>query len=117
MSQIRLSPDDLPLIPLTDHDRALHRQLEESVRKYFYQACDGVTQGLLMVCGWKIWIRSDALLLVVTCSDESIRWRVLNNVNPLGTTLRQFSRTAKIRVCPVEAEGTAIEIPVGEISV
>jgi hypothetical protein len=119
MSKIRFLPDDLPPVVFTDRDRTLHHQLEEAVRKYFYEACDGVTQGLLMSLGseWTVLIQAEALILMISCPEQSIHWRVLNNIEPLGNILRQFSPTAKIRVCLSGFSETATEICINGISV
>jgi hypothetical protein len=117
MSQISVSPDDLPPVELTKHDRELHHQLEETVCKYFYEACDGVTQGLLMTCGWRIVIQSHALILAVTCPDQPIQSRVLNNLEPLSIALSAFSPTAKIRIYSEFSRAEPLEIRIDEISV
>ena len=111
------SPDDLPPAEFGQVDQSLQRQLEESVSKHFYEACDGVTQGLLLRCEWHITTSANALTLVILCPDMMTNWRVLNNVVPLGKSLEQFISSAKIQVCPPVGMGTPFEIRVDEISV
>jgi hypothetical protein len=122
MSQFNLSPnalppDDLPPLVWLDRDRQLRQELQAALCKYFYQACDGVTQGLLMLCEWHLLITGEALILVLQCPTQPISWRALNNVEPLGLALRHFSPTAKIRVCPPPDSGDPVEIRIDEISV
>lgn len=112
-----LSPEDLPPTELGQVDKFLQRQLIDAVTKHFYQACDGVTQGLLLRCDWQITAGVDVLVLVIQCPDMMTNWRVLNNVTLLGKALQQFAPSAKIRICPPPELGTPFEIRVDEISV
>ncbi|MDX2241086.1 MAG: hypothetical protein NW224_10420 [Leptolyngbyaceae cyanobacterium bins.302] len=112
-----LSADDLPPNELDQIDKLLQQQLEESVAKHFYESCDGVTQGLLLRCEWHITSMVDALTLEILCPDMMTNWRVLNNVVPLGNTLKQFVPSAKVRICPPPDAGTPFEIRVDEVSV
>ncbi|MDX2232310.1 MAG: hypothetical protein NW220_21935 [Leptolyngbyaceae cyanobacterium bins.349] len=117
MSLPFLSADDQPPVEMGQPDKLLQRQLEECVTKHFYEACDGVTQGLLLRCEWQITSMVDALTLEILCPDMMTNWRVLNNVVPLGNTLKQFVPSAKVRICPPAGTGTPFEVRVDEVSV
>lgn len=117
MNTFFLPPDDLPPAQLSSLDEELRRQLEASTAKHFYEGCDGVTQSVLSSCDWHITSNSSALMLVITCPDMTINWRVLNNIVSIGNQLAQFSGGAKVRICPPEGIGTPFEIRVDEISV
>lgn len=117
MSRPFLPVDDLPPNELGQADTDLQRQLEESVTKHFYEACDGVTQGLLLRCEWRIASIVDALTLEILCPDMMTNWRVLNNVVALGNALKQFVPSAKVRICPPEDMGMPFEVRVDEVSV
>lgn len=117
MSLSFLPADDLPPVEFAPTDKSLQRQLEESVTKHFYEACDGVTQGLLLRCEWRIVSMVDALTLEILCPDMMTNWRVLNNVVPLSNQLKQFVPSAKIRICPPLNTGTPFEVKVAEVSI
>jgi len=117
MSVPFLPVDDLPPNELGQEDKFLQRQLEDSLTKHFYESCDGVTQGLLLRCEWRIAALVDALTLEILCPDMMTNWRVLNNVVVLGNTLKQFVPSAKIRICPPVDMGTPFEVRVSEVSV
>jgi len=116
MSLFSLPADDLPPVETESMDDLLQRQLEESVMKHFYEACDGVTQGLLLRCEWRIASMVDALTLEILCPDMMTNWRVMNNVVPLGNTLKQFVPSAKVRICPPPDAGLPFEVRVDEVS-
>lgn len=116
MSHYSFLPDDLPSPEFGNDDKVLKRCLEESIRRYFYESCDGVMQGLLLRSEWSLTTTSDALTLVILCPDMITNWRVLNNIVPLGNKLGQFVSNAKIRICPPDGMGTPFEIRVDEIS-
>jgi hypothetical protein len=111
-----LPSDDLPPNLTAVSDRQLQRWLEAATGVHFYQACDGVTQGLLLCCEWSI-TTAAGLTLVINCPDQTTNWRVLNNVVALGNRLIRFSTQAKIRICPPEGEGGPVEIRVDEIAI
>ncbi|MEM8615109.1 MAG: hypothetical protein AAGF93_24095 [Cyanobacteria bacterium P01_H01_bin.105] len=100
-----LSPEDLPPDPTTDLDAELKRQFERAICKYFFEACDGSTQSLLMECRWTIRIVR-VVVLTIHCSDQEKNWRVLNRVAILAKYLSQFSTHAKIRVHPPSEMGS-----------
>lgn len=117
MSYCSLPADDLPPAELSESDRLLHHQLEDLMTKYFYESCDGVTQGLLLRCNWHVISHTDALLLEIHCPDMMTNWRVLNNVVPLSNLLKQLVPSAKVRICPPENAGTPFEVRVDEVSI
>lgn len=112
-----LPPDDVPPAELSSLDRVLRQKLEVSIGQRFYQACDGMTQALLMHCDWYVTLQSPAPTLVIACLDQVTNWRVLNRVIPIGKVLEQFASNAKIRVCPPVMMGTPFEIRVDELPV
>lgn len=111
-----LPPDDVPAAEAS-FDRVLRQKLEVSMGQRFYEACDGVTQTLLMNCDWYVTMRSVAPTLVIACPDQLTNWRVLNRVVAIGRILEQFASSAKIRVCPPVSIGTPFEIRVDELPV
>ncbi|MEB3338650.1 MAG: hypothetical protein VKJ46_14370, partial [Leptolyngbyaceae bacterium] len=76
MTQPSLSPDDLPSVQTAQLDISLRRQLEDAISKYFYQSCDGVTQGLLISCEWYVISDARALTLVIECPDMVTHQRI-----------------------------------------
>jgi hypothetical protein len=117
MNPTFLPPEDLPPTSGFELDQKLHRQLEESITKRFYEACDGVVQGLLCQCQWQVTTRASALTLVLTCPNAAVNWRVLNNLIPLASQLARFCPSAKIRVCPPSEVGTPFELWIDEIAI
>jgi len=117
MSLPCLPVDDLPPAEFGQLDQFLQQQLQESLTKHFYESCDGVTQGLLLACEWQVVFRVDALTLEISCPDMMTNWRALNNIVPLGTTLKQFVPSAKVRICPPPDAGAPFEVRVAEVSV
>ncbi|MGD1856944.1 MAG: hypothetical protein ACFB2W_22140 [Leptolyngbyaceae cyanobacterium] len=111
-----LPPEDLPPETTTDIDVELADQLEQSLREYFFEACDGSTQSLLMLCTWSITI-AEVVILNIYCSDQEKNWRVLNRMNTLAKYLSQFSSYAKIRVHPPADMGSPFDMRVDERSV
>lgn len=111
-----LSPEDLPPEATTDLDAELKRQLEGSISQYFFEACDGSTQSLLMTCRWSICM-ADVVILNIYCSDQEKNWRVLNRITTLADYLSRFSPQAKIRVHPPSDAGTPFDMRVDERSV
>jgi hypothetical protein len=112
-----LPPEDLPPTSITAVDETLRCQLEKSVAKRFYEACDGVTQGLLCQCNWHITTQARALTLVIVCSSAAANWRVLHNLVLLANQLARFSPHAKIRICPPPELGTPFELWIDEIAI
>lgn len=112
-----LPPEDLPPVSITAFDQKLCRQLEESLAKRFYEACDGVVQGLLCQCNWHITTKASALTLVIACSDAAANWRVLHNLVLLANQLARFSAHAKIRICPPPEMGAPFELWIDEITI
>ena len=117
MATFNLPPDDSPPAQIEQADRMLRRQLEDVMRKYFYEACDGVTQGLLLSCQWYFTITAEALTLVINCPDQTSNWRILNNAVPLGNILEKFAGSGKIRICPPDPTENPFEMRVDELSI
>lgn len=112
-----LPPEDLPPVSITAFDEKLRRQLEASVAKRFYEACDGVVQGLLCECNWHITTQATALTLVIVCANAAAHWRVLHNLVLLANQLALFSTHAKIRICPPPEFGNPFELWIDELAI
>jgi hypothetical protein len=110
------SDDSHPMQP-TSADIILRQQLEDSISRYFYDACDRTIQNLLSDCRWYVTTHANALTLVIECPDQVINWRVLQKIVPMGTLLYGIVSSAKIRVCPPETQGVPFEMRVDELSV
>ncbi|NDJ23682.1 hypothetical protein GS682_18965 [Nostoc sp. B(2019)] len=110
------SDDSHPIQP-TSADIILRQQLEYSISKYFYEACDRTIQNLLSSCRWYVTTHANALTLVIECPDQVTNWRVLQKIVPMGTLLYGIISSAKIRVCPPESQGVPFEMRVDELSV
>lgn len=115
MTNPSLSPDDLPS-EVTEHDRTLRRQLDESLTQRFAQQCDLYTKSLLSRCDWYVTTYVNAVTLVINCPDSATNWRLLHHVLTLGSLMEQFSQYARIRVCPPLGTGAPFEIRVDERS-
>ncbi len=117
MTHSSLLPDDLSPSNFSAEDRELSRQLEAAARRYFYEACDGVTQALLLNCEWRLVSNAEACRLIVATEDTTTYGRILNNLAPLGTALSHFIPTARIRIFPPDAMGLPFEIRADELSI
>ncbi|OUL34611.1 hypothetical protein BV372_13315 [Nostoc sp. T09] len=109
--------DDSHPMQLTSADIILRQQLEYSISRYFYEACDRSIQNLLSSCRWYVTTHANAMVLVIECPDQVTNWRVLQKIVPMGTLLNQIVSSAKIRVCPPESQGIPFEMRVDELSV
>ena len=111
-----LPSDDLPPTEATQLDKILRFQLERSTGRYFYEACDRITQALLSNCQWYITTDASNLTLVIDCPDIVSYWHIVSNIAQIGNRLERFASSAKIRVYPPSGKGTPFEIGVNEIS-
>lgn len=116
MNQSFLPPDDLPPVQVTQLDRILRRQLEESTGKRFYEVCGRITKVLLSSCEWYVTTNVSGLTLVIACPDITTYWNIVSDIEQIGNRLQRFSSSAQIRVCPPVGKGTPFEIRVDEIS-
>ncbi|MBD2519115.1 hypothetical protein H6G93_29980 [Nostoc sp. FACHB-973] len=112
-----LNGDDSHPVQPTSADIILRQQLEYSISKYFYDACDRTIQNLLSNCRWYVTTHASAMTLVIECPDQVTNWRILQQIVPMGTLLNQIISSAKIRVCPPEGQGVPFEMRVDELSV
>jgi hypothetical protein len=62
-------------------------------------------------------MHTSVLTLVINCPTRHLNWRVLHNMQVIGTTLEKLSETAKIRVCPPISHGSPFEIRVDELPI
>ncbi len=110
-----LPPDDLPPVEVTKQDGMLHMELERSIGRCFYQACDRITQVLLSNCQWYL-TKNATLMLIIDCPDIVSYWHIVSNIPQLGNRLARFANDAKIRVYPPFGKGMPFEIGINEIS-
>ncbi|MBU7583289.1 MAG: hypothetical protein KAF91_10350 [Nostoc sp. TH1S01] len=108
--------DYRPMQP-SSADIILRQQLEHSISKYFYEACDRTIQNLLSHCRWYVTSDASAMTLVIECPDPVTNWRVLQQIVAMGSLLQSIVSSAKIRVCPPESQGIPFEMRVDEIAV
>lgn len=108
--------DSHPMQP-TSADIILRQQLEDSISRYFYDACDRTIQNLLSNCRWYVTTHANVLTLVIECPDQVTNWRILQQIVPMGTLLYGIVSSAKIRVCPPESQVVPFEMRVDELSV
>ncbi|MEA5621008.1 hypothetical protein VB711_24695 [Cronbergia sp. UHCC 0137] len=111
-----LPPDDLPPSQVTKEDGMLHLELEQSIGKCFYYACDRITQVLLSNCQWYLTSNGNSLTLIIDCPDIVSYWHIVSNIPQLGNRLERFTTDGKIRVYPPFGKGMPFEIRVNEIS-
>ncbi|MEM1278541.1 MAG: hypothetical protein AAGG53_00685 [Cyanobacteria bacterium P01_H01_bin.152] len=111
-----LPPEDHPADFPGDRDVGLRRQLELSTQAYFFEACNGSIQALLMECRrWNISV-TKGLLLIIHCPDAMTNWRGLNRLAAIAEILVQFSALAKIRVFPSPSQGNPFDMRINERS-
>jgi hypothetical protein len=111
-----LHPDDSAPQEPSSFDQLLHRQLRQSVARYFYESCDGVIQALLLSCQWQMTTTVDAFTLIIHCSSINTHHRVLNYLPSLARHLAQFSPTAHIRVVSPDAAAPALDVRADDYS-
>ena len=109
--------EDLHPMQLTSADIILRQQLEHSMSRYFYNACDRRIQDLLSVCRWYFTTKNQCMILVIECPDQVSNWRILQKIVPMATWLNKFYSGAKIRICPPDSQGIPFEMRVDEIAV
>ncbi|BAY66078.1 hypothetical protein NIES22_61910 [Calothrix brevissima NIES-22] len=109
--------DDSHPMQLTSADIILRQQLEYSISRYFYEACDRTIQNLLSSCRWYMTTQATVMVLVIECTDPVTNWRVLQKIVPMAAILNPIVSSAKIRVCPPESQGIPFEMRVDELSV
>jgi hypothetical protein len=110
-----LHPDDKPDPTDSDRDRYLNRQLVATLRKRFYENCNGVVQAVLTGSDWSMSNTGKGLLLEIRCPDQSLYCRILNYLAHLGTQLEVFSKTAQIQIDPPPDMGDPLLLAVDEI--
>ncbi|MBK1989473.1 hypothetical protein A0J48_018365 [Sphaerospermopsis aphanizomenoides BCCUSP55] len=109
--------DDKHHLQPTSADIILQQQLEYSISRYFYEGCDRIIQNLLSHCRWYVTTHASAMTLVIECPDQVTNWRILQKIVPMASLLYSIVSSAKIRVCPPEANAVPFEMRVDELSV
>jgi hypothetical protein len=109
--------DDKHPMQATSADIILRQQLEYSISRYFYEGCDRTIQNLLSHCRWYVTTHASAMTLVIECPDQVTNWRILQKITPMASLLYSIVSSAKIRVCPPEANAVPFEMRVDELSV
>lgn len=108
-----LPVDDLPPTPLTEGDRRLFRSLTQALTRKFYEACDGVTQAILINCQWSISLPVGGQpLLAICCPDFATNTRLLHHLGLLAQVLGRFSPKATIQIQVANSKIQALEVQV-----
>ena len=105
MHHSSLYSDDLPVYQISLRDQLLLRQLEESISKKFFQACDCISRSLLTSCHWYFSTNTGILTLEIVCHNHESYWFVQHALFQLGMTLTRFTNRAKINIHPPHGEG------------
>jgi len=105
MYKSSLYSDDLPIYEISLRDQLLLRQLEESIGKKFFQACDSISRTLLTSCHWYFSTNTGVLALEIVCHNHESYWFVQHALFQLGMTLTKFTNKAKINIHPPQGEG------------
>ncbi|WP_353932350.1 hypothetical protein WJM97_07125 [Okeanomitos corallinicola TIOX110] len=109
--------DDKRPMQATSADIILRQQLEYSISRYFYEGCDRIIQNLLSHCRWYMTTESSVLTLVIECPDQVSNWKLLQKIVPMASIIYGIVSSAKIRVCPPDANAVPFEMRVDELSV
>ncbi|HAC65648.1 MAG TPA: hypothetical protein DCF68_19480, partial [Cyanothece sp. UBA12306] len=104
-------PDDLPSL---EQSRELQWEFDEVVKKYFYDACDRLTQKLLSRCGWDVINDFKGLTLIIICPNNGVNWHILRHLATFSDYLEQWPGLAKIRIYPPPGTGSVMEISVAQ---
>jgi len=116
MNKSFLPADDLPPVKTTLLDELLLRQLAEAIGRRFYQSCGSTTRTLLSSCHWYFKTNTYPMTLAIFCYDIESYWHIMNSIPYILNRLKQFSNSAKIRLCPPVEKGVPWEVGVDEIS-
>jgi hypothetical protein len=117
MAKYFFNDEDSHPSQLTSADIILRQQLEYSISKYFYNGCDRTIKDLLSDCRWYVTTIDGTLTLVIECPDQMTNWQVLRKMVPMAKLLKKVVSSAKIRICPPEAQGIPFEMRVDELGV
>jgi hypothetical protein len=114
MNQPYLSPDDLPT-HRTIISEVLLSQLEETIKRRFFLACDRTIRVLLSSCHWYFKINSGILILIMVCQDIESYQHVLTTVPYLADKLKLFANQAKISISSPVNHGIPWVIGINDI--
>jgi hypothetical protein len=117
MAKYFFNDEDSHPSQLTSADIILRQQLEYSISKYFYNGCDRTIKDLLSDCRWYVTTIDGTLTLVIECPDQVTNWQVLRKMVPMAKLVKKVVSSAKIRICPPEAQGIPFEMRVDELGV
>lgn len=112
MKTFMLPPDDLASTT-TSVDRVLLLELQETVRKQFYQGCDRISQTLLIQCQWSLTLNADVPTLALLCPNSETYWHIIDNIENFGNYLRRVIPTSRIEVIPGDKKNIYLEIEIG----
>jgi hypothetical protein len=55
-------------------------------------------------------------MLVIHCPDALTNWQVLDHVGAIGSLIKTFAASARLRILPPPGSGTHFDIRVDELS-
>ncbi|MBW4612233.1 MAG: hypothetical protein KME21_02940 [Desmonostoc vinosum HA7617-LM4] len=115
MKQPYLSPDDLPSYRTTLISEILLSQLEETIKKKFFLACDRMVRIVLSSCHWYFKVNSGILMLVMICHDIESYQQIMMTVPHLASKLKRFANQAKISISSPVNQGIPSVISITDI--
>lgn len=98
MTKSHLSPDDLPTYKTMQISEVLMSQLEEVIKKRFFQGCDHLVRIVLSTCHWYFKVNGGILMLIMVCHDIESYQNIMINVPYLAEKLKLFANKAKISI-------------------
>jgi hypothetical protein len=98
MTKPYLSPDDFPTYKTTQISEVLLSQLEEVIKKRFFQKCDHLVRVVLSSCHWYFKINGGILILMMICHDIESYQNIMTTVPYFADKLKLFANKAKISI-------------------
>jgi hypothetical protein len=96
-----LPPDDLPSPEKTEANQ-MYRHLTNTIRRCFYESCDGVIQALLLNCDWNVSINAGCLTLEIHSHKQETDDRLLNWQDAIAHHLLRFADPIIVRIYPIQ---------------